>query len=60
MRKVLVRLVSVTWRHSASVYSMSGLRMFVPALLIRMSTLPKAATTSFSSRRTSSSTETSA
>src|SRR5215468_2951786 len=43
---MLVRLTSITWRHSASDSSCGTLRMLIPALLTRMSSRPRRATVS--------------
>src|SRR5216117_3331620 len=58
-RKAEVRFVSSTRRHSASVYSWIGLRMFVPALLTRMSRRPKRSRVVLTSRATAASSVTS-
>ena len=44
IRNAAVTLVSITRRHSSSVNSVTGLRTLMPALLIRIFTLPNAAT----------------
>ena len=54
-RNALVRFVSITQCHSSSVNSVTGLRRFTPALLIRICTLPADSATRPSSRATSSS-----
>ena len=40
-KNALVRLVSITWFHSASVSWSTDLRTVMPALLTRMSSLPQ-------------------
>src|SRR6267143_3822094 len=55
IRKTLVRLVSCTCRHSVRVKSAMGLRMFMPALLMRICTFPNRRVAAASTRRTCSS-----
>src|SRR5437773_7743865 len=56
-RYALVRLVSSTWRHSASDTSCGGFRMLVPALFTRTSSRPKASSVALTMRRTARSEE---
>ena len=58
-RNALVRLVSMTWRHSSSSSSCAGLRTLVPALFTRMSRRPQRRTASATSASTDSSLQTS-